>query len=123
LVRAPDGRCLKTVSVGRHSSCQVPATYPPMVRHPPDAPLTRAPATHAPAQHSPRASPRPLESAKKAENVTVPCVVGAGGFEPPNTGSKVPRLTAWPRPSRSPEASNKKISLAELSFPRNRPAP
>ena len=25
-------------------------------------------------------------------------VVGAGGFEPPNTGSKVPRLTAWPRP-------------------------
>src|SRR4029078_1130668 len=26
-------------------------------------------------------------------------LVGAGGFEPPNTGSKVPRLTAWPRPS------------------------
>ena len=26
-------------------------------------------------------------------------MVGAGGFEPPNTGSKVPRLTAWPRPS------------------------
>ena len=25
-------------------------------------------------------------------------VVGAGGFEPSNTGSKVPRLTAWPRP-------------------------
>src|SRR5205823_3024461 len=25
-------------------------------------------------------------------------VAGAGGFEPPNTGSKVPRLTAWPRP-------------------------
>src|SRR5262249_57533155 len=26
-------------------------------------------------------------------------VVGGGGFERPNTGSKVPRLTAWPRPS------------------------
>ena len=26
-------------------------------------------------------------------------VVGAEGFEPSNTGSKVPRLTAWPRPS------------------------
>ena len=26
-------------------------------------------------------------------------LVGAGGFEPPNTGAKVPRLTAWPRPS------------------------
>src|SRR5262249_31218098 len=25
-------------------------------------------------------------------------VVGAGGFEPPNTGSKVPRLATWPRP-------------------------
>jgi len=25
-------------------------------------------------------------------------LVGAGGFEPPNTGSKVPRLTTWPRP-------------------------
>src|SRR5262249_39147696 len=25
-------------------------------------------------------------------------VVGAGGFEPPNTGSQVPRLAAWPRP-------------------------
>src|SRR5215470_13091573 len=25
-------------------------------------------------------------------------MVGAGGFEPPNTGSKVPRLAAWPRP-------------------------
>src|SRR6185295_17829893 len=25
-------------------------------------------------------------------------VVGAEGFEPSNTGSKVPRLTAWPRP-------------------------
>src|SRR4029453_5345705 len=29
-------------------------------------------------------------------------LVGAGGFEPPNTGSKVPRLTAWPRPTTSP---------------------
>ena len=26
-------------------------------------------------------------------------LVGAEGFEPSNTGSKVPRLTAWPRPS------------------------
>src|SRR5215831_7242414 len=26
-------------------------------------------------------------------------MVGAGGFEPPNTGSKVPRLSTWPRPS------------------------
>src|ERR671918_72419 len=26
-------------------------------------------------------------------------MAGAGGFEPPNTGSKVPRLTAWPRPN------------------------
>ena len=33
--------------------------------------------------------------------VAVPALiglVGAGGFEPPNTGSKVPRLAAWPRP-------------------------
>src|SRR5207247_4278775 len=28
-----------------------------------------------------------------------PFMVGAGGFEPPNTGSKVPRLATWPRPS------------------------
>ena len=28
-------------------------------------------------------------------------MVGAGGFEPPNTGSKVPRLTTWPRPRSS----------------------
>src|SRR5690606_41718626 len=28
-----------------------------------------------------------------------PGVVGAEGFEPSNTGFKVPRLTAWPRPS------------------------
>ena len=34
-------------------------------------------------------------------------MVGAGGFEPPNTGSKVPRLTAWPRPrSVRPSASS-----------------
>src|SRR5436305_6241959 len=26
-------------------------------------------------------------------------VAGAEGFEPSNTGSKVPRLTAWPRPN------------------------
>jgi hypothetical protein len=27
-------------------------------------------------------------------------LAGAEGFEPSNTGSKVPRLTAWPRPTR-----------------------
>src|SRR5262245_11109030 len=26
-------------------------------------------------------------------------MAGAEGFEPSNTGSKVPRLTAWPRPT------------------------
>src|SRR6187200_2782288 len=26
-------------------------------------------------------------------------LAGAEGFEPSNTGSKVPRLTAWPRPN------------------------
>ena len=26
-------------------------------------------------------------------------MAGAGGFEPPNTGSKDPRLTAWRRPN------------------------
>ena len=26
-------------------------------------------------------------------------LAGAEGFEPSNTGSKVPRLTAWPRPT------------------------
>ena len=30
--------------------------------------------------------------------VTAVGLVGAEGFEPSNTGSKVPRLTAWPRP-------------------------
>src|SRR5215210_7151243 len=28
-------------------------------------------------------------------------VAGAEGFEPSNTGSKAPRLTAWPRPNRT----------------------
>src|SRR5215213_10177780 len=28
-------------------------------------------------------------------------LAGAEGFEPSNTGSKVPRLTAWPRPIES----------------------
>src|SRR5262245_62399225 len=26
-------------------------------------------------------------------------MAGAGGFEPPNAGAKVPCLTAWPRPT------------------------
>src|SRR3954465_4251243 len=41
-------------------------------------------------------------------------MVGAGGFEPPNTGSKVPRLTAWPRPSRARQAIRKRLSVADL---------
>src|SRR3954452_10043750 len=48
-------------------------------------------------------------------------VAGAGGFEPPNTGSKVPRLTAWPRPRniretpREPLRANyKRLSVADL---------
>src|SRR5581483_5372517 len=32
-------------------------------------------------------------------------VAGAEGFEPSNTGSKVPRLTAWPRPKQSASRS------------------
>ena len=46
-------------------------------------------------------------------------MVGAGGFEPPNTGSKVPRLTAWPRPSGAFKASYKRLSVADLSFTGN----
>src|SRR6185295_9632313 len=46
-------------------------------------------------------------------------MVGAGGFEPPNTGSKVPRLTAWPRPSRAHEANYKTLSVADLPFTGN----
>ena len=46
-------------------------------------------------------SPSPLSgrltSARSAHEL-----VGAEGFEPSNTGSKVPRLTAWPRPSIRP---------------------
>src|SRR4029079_11038859 len=45
--------------------------------------------------------------------------IGAGGFEPPNTGSKVPRLTAWPRPSRAPQASWKTLSVTDLAFTGN----
>ena len=37
-------------------------------------------------------------SGKQLQLPTTHSVVGAEGFEPSNTGSKVPRLTAWPRP-------------------------
>src|SRR5262249_32057058 len=47
-------------------------------------------------------------------------MVGAGGFEPPNTGSKAPRLTAWPRPSRAREANYKRLSVTDLRFTGNR---
>ncbi len=44
-------------------------------------------------------------------------MAGAEGFEPSNTGSKVPRLTAWPRPNsrQSPVASQQ--SLVRGSHP------
>ena len=40
-------------------------------------------------------------------------MAGAGGFEPPNTGSKVPRLTAWPRPN---EAFSCQLSAVSISY-------
>src|SRR6185436_10499312 len=56
---------------------------------------------------APRRSPRLCHR-------TCTALVGAGGFEPPNTGSKVPRLTAWPRPSteRRPTAARPTHPLA-----------
>src|SRR5205823_13269979 len=43
-------------------------------------------------------------------------LAGAGGFEPPNTGSKVPRLTAWPRPNELPAASHQLPVSSVFSF-------
>src|SRR5207342_2987723 len=37
-------------------------------------------------------------SHREPSDTTKKELVGAEGFEPSNTGSKVPRLTAWPRP-------------------------
>ena len=42
---------------------------------------------------------------RRSRGRAFPNVVGAEGFEPSNTGSKDPRLTAWPRPSDSPLAA------------------
>src|SRR6185503_16873833 len=42
-------------------------------------------------------------------------VVGAGGFEPPNTGSKVPRLAAWPRPIKL--VSRRPLAVSPGSLP------
>ena len=39
-------------------------------------------------------NPKNLKNLKNSDDK----LVGAEGFEPSNTGFKVPRLTAWPRP-------------------------
>src|ERR1051326_6998028 len=44
-------------------------------------------------------------------------LVGAGGFEPPNTGSKVPRLTAWPRPRIMKIAELKTAEFLDVAIP------
>ena len=49
-------------------------------------------------------------------------LAGAEGFEPSNTGSKVPRLTAWPRPisltpvSATPSSARHRIPFGEADF-------
>src|SRR5215471_12390689 len=43
--------------------------------------------------------------------------VGAGGFEPPNTGSKVPRLTAWPRPKTIENCGIRELKTSILAIP------
>ena len=55
---------------------------------------------------APRVAARRASAPRNCNQIRLDCVfrvepdlVGAGGFEPPNTGSKVPRLTAWPRPT------------------------
>src|SRR5262249_60980413 len=54
-------------------------------------------------------------------------MVGAGGFEPPNTGSKVPRLTTWPRPSPPPPGARRRPPapgpFPGLASPRRPPPP
>src|SRR5262245_45601503 len=47
-----------------------------------------------------------------------PWLVGAEGFEPSNTGSKDPRLTAWPRPKTSRRPEPRARSTFETSCPR-----
>src|SRR5262245_54496226 len=46
-------------------------------------------------------SPKPVAIADSPDTGSpfVAGLAGAEGFEPSNTGSKVPRLTAWPRPT------------------------
>ena len=53
-------------------------------------------------------------------------LVGAEGFEPSNTGSKVPRLTAWPRPTGCPAASADRVRTiiaGDATFRRGAPEP
>ena len=38
-------------------------------------------------------------------------MAGAAGFEPTNTGVKVPRLTAWPRPYMAPQVGLEPTTL------------
>src|SRR5262249_37678025 len=46
-------------------------------------------------------SPKPvaINASPGTDSPFVAGMAGAEGFEPSNTGSKVPRLTAWPRPT------------------------
>src|SRR5262245_17880112 len=44
-------------------------------------------------------------------------LAGAEGFEPSNTGSKVPRLTAWPRPKARTPPTSRPLPATPQDFP------
>src|SRR6185503_11435745 len=61
---------------------------------------------------------RPFAVTRRDRSSAVPPgLAGAEGFEPSNTGSKVPRLTAWPRPIPfTPLAPRRRPPVLLMSF-------